>query len=113
TSVQMGIHLLLEGVAGPLDDRQQEILAVCRDDAGRLDRLMHQLLDLSKIESGDASTPIRASARPSELVREAAESLRLQIEAKGLRLEVDATPDLPPVPVDRDQIERVIVNLVS
>jgi len=113
TSVQMGIHLLLEGVAGTLDERQQEILVVCRDDAARLDRLMHQLLDLSKIESGDASMPIRALARPSELVREAAESVRLQIEAKGVRLEVDAPPDLPPVLVDRDQIERVIINLVS
>src|SRR5262249_14410665 len=57
TSVQMGIHLLLEGVGGPLDERQQEILLVCRDDTSRLDRLMRQLLDLSKIESG-ASTPI-------------------------------------------------------
>jgi PAS domain S-box-containing protein len=113
TSVQMGIHLLLEGVAGTLDERQQEILVVCRDDAGRLDRLMHQLLDLSKIESEDASTPIRALVRPSELVRESVESLRLQIEARGLRLEVDAALDLPPVLVDRDQIERVIVNLVS
>jgi signal transduction histidine kinase len=74
---------------------------------------MHQLLDLSKIESGDASTPIRTLARPSELVRESVESLRLQLEARGLRLEVDAAPDLPPVLVDRDQIERVIVNLVS
>ena len=66
TSVQMGIHLLLEGAAGTLDERQQEILQVCRDDAGRLDRLMHQLLDLSKIESGDASAPVRAFARPSD-----------------------------------------------
>jgi PAS domain S-box-containing protein len=113
TSVQMGIHLLLEGVAGTLDERQQEILVVCRDDAGRLDRLMHQLLDLSKIESGEGSTAIRGPARPSELVREAVESLRLQVEARNLRLDVDVTPDLPPVLVDRDQIERVIVNLVS
>ena len=50
---------------------------------------MRQLLDLSKIESG-ASAPVRAPVRPSALVREAAESLRLQVEAKGLRLEVDA-----------------------
>ncbi|MEP7306851.1 MAG: ATP-binding protein [Acidobacteriota bacterium] len=113
TSVQMGIHLLLEGAAGTLDERQQEILQVCRDDAGRLDRLMQQLLDLSKIESGDAAVPVLAPVRPSVLAREAAESLRLQIEAKGLRLEVDAPPDLPAVFVDRDQIERVIVNLVS
>jgi NtrC-family two-component system sensor histidine kinase KinB len=112
TSVQMGIHLLLEGVAGPLDERQQEILQVCRDDTSRLDRLMRQLLDLSKIESGVAAA-VRVAVRPSVLVREAAESLRLQVEARGLRLDVDAAPDLPQVFVDRDQIERVIVNLVT
>jgi PAS domain S-box-containing protein len=112
TSVQMGIHLLLEGVGGPLDERQQEILLVCRDDASRLDRLMRQLLDLSKIESG-ASTPVRLAVRPSVLVREASESLRLQLEAKGLRLEIDAAPDLPTVCADRDQVERVLVNLVT
>ena len=112
TSVQMGIHLLLEGVAGPLDERQQEILQVCRDDTARLDRLMRQLLDLSKIEAG-VSAAVRAPVRPSVLVREAAESLRLQLEARGLRLDVDATPDLPAVFADRDQIERVIVNLLN
>jgi NtrC-family two-component system sensor histidine kinase KinB len=113
TSVQMGIHLLLEGVAGVIDERQQEILLVCRDDAERLDRLMRQLLDLSKIESGSAAAPVRAASRPSTLVREAADSLRLQLEARGLRFEVDAPPDLPSVFVDRDQIDRVIVNLIS
>ena len=75
TSVQMGIHLLLEGIAGPVDDRQHEILEVCRDDTARLDRLMRQLLDLSKIESG-AAAPVRSSVRPSALVRDATESLR-------------------------------------
>ena len=108
----MGIHLLLEGAAGPLDERQQEILHVCRDDTSRLDRLMRQLLDLSKIESG-AAAPMREPVRPSVLVREATDSLRLQIESKGLRLDVDAPPDLPAVSADRDQVERVIVNLVN
>ncbi len=112
TSVQMGIHLLLEGAAGAVDERQQEILQVCREDAERLDRLMRQLLDLSKIESG-ASAPARQPVRPSTLVHEAIDSLHLQVEAKGLRLDVDVPPDLPEVLADRDQIERVIVNLMT
>ena len=112
TSIQMGIHLLLEGAAGSLEERQQEILQVCRDDTARLDRLMRQLLDLSKIESG-AAAPVRLPLRPSVLVREATDSMRLQLESKGVRLKVDAPPDLPPVFADRDQVERVIVNLVT
>ena len=112
TSVQMGIHLLLEEPAGALTDRQQEILQICREDINRLDRLMRALLDLSKIESGEAA-PVRAVVRTPSLVRDAVEGLRLQVESRGIRLEVDAPPDLPPVSVDRGQIERVIANLIT
>jgi two-component system, NtrC family, sensor histidine kinase KinB len=112
TSVQMGIHLLLEGAPESLDERQRDILQVCREDTTRLDRLMRELLDLSKIESG-AVTPHMAPVRPATLLNEAVNALRLQVEAKGIRLDVDAPPDLPHVAVDRGQIERVIGNLVT
>jgi NtrC-family two-component system sensor histidine kinase KinB len=112
TSVQMGIYLLLEGTTGPLGERQQEILEVCREDTTRLDRLMRELLDLSKIESG-AVTPVFAPIRPSALIAAATDPLRLQVESRGIRLDVDAPPDLPAVSVDRSQIERVITNLVT
>jgi len=112
TSVQMGIHLLLEGNAGAVTEAQQEILQVCREDTARLERLIGELLDLSKIES-EAVAPVRGPVRPSALVREAIESLRLQVEARGIQLIVDAPPDVPPVLVNRDQVQRVLVNLVT
>jgi PAS domain S-box-containing protein len=112
TSVQMGIHLLLEGTAGPLDERQLEILQVCREDSARLDRLMRELLDLSKIESG-AVTPQLVPTRPATLVADAVNPLRLQVEARGVKLSLDVPPDLPHVAVDRSQIERVIANLIT
>ena len=112
TSVQMGIHLLLEDTTGTLDDRQREILQVCREDSARLDRLMRELLDLSKIESG-AVVPQLVTTRPATLLADAVQPLRLQVEARGVRVDVDAPADLPHVAVDRSQIERVIANLVT
>lgn len=112
TSVQMGIHLLLEDQSSTLTERQKDILQVCRDDTARLDRLMRELLDLSKIESGEA-TPVRSVVRVAPLLRDTVEMLRLQVEAKPLALYVDVAPDLPPVFVDRAQIERVVGNLVT
>ena len=112
TSVQMGIHLLLEDSSSPLTDRQQEILQVCREDTARLDRLMRELLDLSKLESGGTALE-RVVVRPSVLIGDVVDALRLQIEARGVRIDVDAPPDLSPVLVDRGQIERVITNLVT
>ena len=111
TSVQMGVHLLLEGAAGELNDKQAEVLSACREDCERLDKLMRDLLDLSKIEAGESQPellPIKARA----LVMDEAETLRPQVEAKGLSFVIDIPVELPRVTADRSQVERVIANLV-
>jgi len=111
TSVQMGVHLLLEGALGELTDSQNEVLQACRQDCERLDKLMRDLLDLSKIEAGE-SQPQLATVSARDLLTTAVKELRPQVEAKGLELSVDAPVELPRVSVDRLQIERVISNLV-
>jgi NtrC-family two-component system sensor histidine kinase KinB len=111
TSVQMGVHLLLEGAAGELNDKQTEVLGACREDCERLDKLMRDLLDLSKIEAGESQPellPIKAQA----LINDEAETLRAQVEAKGLSFVVDVPVELPRIMADRSQVERVIANLV-
>ena len=112
TSVLMGIHLLLENAVGALTDRQRTILSTCRDDCERLETLMRDLLDLTKMEAGESAphlTPIHATT----LLREAAEALRAQVEAHELTFTVDVPMDLPAVLVDRLHIERVLANLIT
>ena len=111
TSVQMGVHLLLEGAAGELNDKQAEVLGACREDCERLDKLMRDLLDLSRIEAGE-SQPDLQPIKARELIIDEAETLRPQVEAKALIFEVDVPVDLPLVVADRSQIERVVANLV-
>src|SRR4029078_450637 len=60
TSVQMGVYLLLERAAGELTDSQNEVLQACRQDCERLDKLMRDLLDLSKIEAGESQPQLAA-----------------------------------------------------
>jgi two-component system, NtrC family, sensor histidine kinase KinB len=111
TSVQMGVHLLLEGAAGELNDKQTEVLGACREDCERLDKLMRDLLDLSKIEAGE-SQPELISIKARALLNDEAETLRPQVEAKGLSFSVDIPVELPRIMADRSQVERVIANLV-
>jgi two-component system, NtrC family, sensor histidine kinase KinB len=112
TSVQMGVHLLLERAAGDLTDKQVEVLSACRDDCERLDKLMRDLLDLSRIEAGE-SKPILKSIKTTDVILGATRELRSQVESKGLAFEVDAPVALPSVTVDQTQIERVLANLVG
>jgi NtrC-family two-component system sensor histidine kinase KinB len=112
TSVRMGVHLLLEGAAGGLTEQEQRVLETCRADCERLEQLMRDLLDLSKIEAGE-SAPQLVAVRAADLIAESADALRAQVESKGILFRIDAPQDLPPVLVDRAQIERVISNLVS
>ena len=111
TSVQMGVHLLIEGALGELTDKQNEVLQACRQDCERLDKLMRDLLDLSRIEAGE-SQPQLATVSARDLLTTAVKELRPQVEAKGLEVRVEVPVDLPSVKVDRLQIERVIGNLV-
>jgi PAS domain S-box-containing protein len=111
TSVQMGVHLLLEGALGELTESQNEVLQACRQDCDRLDNLMRELLDLSRIEAGE-SPPQRTTVSLRELLTTAVKELRPQVEAEGLQLMLVLPIDLPYVSVDRPQIDRVISNLV-
>jgi signal transduction histidine kinase len=112
TTVQMSVHLLLEEAAGALTRQQHEVLEACREDCDRLEKLMRDLLDLSKIEAGETA-PHLAPIRARDVIVAAAEAFRTQVESRGILLTLDAPPELPSVLADRPQIERVISNLVS
>ena len=111
TSVQMGVHLLLEGAAGELTDKQAEVLSACREDCERLDKLMRDLLDLSKIEAGETQPQLEL-VKTREFIINATEVLRPQVESKGLSFRVILSEGLPDLMLDRAQIERVLANLV-
>jgi PAS domain S-box-containing protein len=112
TGLEMGIHLLLEAPAGDLSPRQLELLTMCRDDAMRLDELVKDLLDLSRIEAG-RDAPQLTPVSLADLLTEALKPLRQQASAKNVTLQVNADAGLPEAFVDRSQVERVITNLVT
>ena len=112
TTLQMGIDLLAEQLSPHATERQREILAMCREDAARLERLVTDLLDLSKIESGRMK-PVLSRVDAGTLVKAVLEPSRPRIEAGGIELQVTVEPDLPQVMADPSQIERVVANLVA
>lgn len=111
TSLQLGLNLLAEQ-SQTLTPRQREIVDLCREDGERLARLARDLLDLSRIESGQRS-PRRERVNVGTLLRETVAPLLRQSDARGVRFEVDVPEGVPEVDADRAQIERVLTNLLS
>jgi NtrC-family two-component system sensor histidine kinase KinB len=112
TSVRMGLHLLLEERIGTLNNKQTELLLAAREDSERLLRMINDLLDLAKLESGRAVLPSDV-IEPRELVESAGEDLRGLVESRGSRLVTETDPELPKVFVDAQQISHVFSNFVS
>jgi PAS domain S-box-containing protein len=110
--LEMGLHCLLTDAAGELTDKQREILYACREDSERLERLMRDLTDLSRIESGEAA-PSLAPVNIDEVIQSVAESFRLMAEAKDQSLKTEIVSGLPLLSADAEQIKRVLDNLLS
>jgi two-component system sensor histidine kinase KdpD len=92
-----------------LDEADREALAdAIRDEARRLDRVVGDLLDLSRLEAG-AAEPHRELWPVDELVSQALAG----VAAGAERVVVELAADAPPVRVDAAQVERALANLVE
>jgi signal transduction histidine kinase len=90
---------------------QREFLEGIDQETDRLATLITNLLDMSRIEAGVQERPLRAPAEPRALIDEAVGRLRHVVSSH--RLVTDVAEGLPPVPVDREQMVRVLVNLID
>jgi two-component system sensor histidine kinase KdpD len=98
----------LENTELALDERDRaDLLETIRLESGRLERLVANLLDLSRLEAG-AATPRPELWTLDELVGQALDGL-----GGAERVDVELADDLPPVEVDAAQIQRVLANLLE
>ena len=112
TTIIVGVEMLKEGMLGDLTPRGKEVLEAIGADCERLNRLIDNLMELSRIESGT----IYVEAEPTDvadLVQEAVRPLKLQADKQGIELITDLPPNLPPVAADFNKAVWVMANLVG
>jgi PAS domain S-box-containing protein len=108
-AILMQAERLLHREAMP--ERRQPIEGIARV-ARRMNRLIQDLLDVTRIEAGQLSIAcLRASAE--RLVAEAVESQRVLANSASLELGLDVAQELPEVWADRDRMAQVLENLIG
>jgi signal transduction histidine kinase len=112
TSIKGFLQNLLDGLTGPLNEKQQRYLSRMLGNSDRLIRMIEALLDRTRIQSG------RLDLVPDKIdigncVSDAVEQLRLLAQAKQQTLEA-AVPSGPlMVWADRDRLFQIVTNLVQ
>ncbi|MBK8316884.1 MAG: HAMP domain-containing protein [Acidobacteria bacterium] len=110
--LQMGIHVMLGETAGELNDNQRDVLFTCRDDSEKLEKIIIDLVHLSRIESGE-ELPVIESVNADQFFRRIDEKLRPQVESRDLtfRMEINQSPNN--LQMDPRQVEKVLSELIS
>jgi signal transduction histidine kinase len=112
TSLRMAVHLCTEQVAGPLTDKQAELLHAAREDCDRLQGMVDDFLDLSRIESGRVEIyPLPTNL--SELMIGAVDQFKADADAKGVILSAEVPLQELSVLADHDRIGHVFSNLIG
>ena len=112
TSLRMALHLCLENVAGPLTERQADLLYTARDDCERLQSIVDELLQLARIQAGQ-DTLDQQPTSPESLVEAAVAVHRAAAAERHVQLESAVLPDLLDVRADADRVQIVFANLLT
>jgi hypothetical protein len=111
TSIRAFAEILADNPDTPAEKRQKFIGVILKE-TERLTRLINQILDLAKIESGRAEWHTEA-VDLGELVRDAESAADALFREKAVRLETEIAAGLPTVDADRDRLMQVMLNLLS
>ena len=112
TAIKEGISIVLEGVAGEINADQKDFLDTARRNVDRLNRLINDVLDFTKLKS--AKTPMKMKEEDmNKVVEEAVKVHRPLAESKKLYLKTELAQDVPKIKCDADKIIQVINNLVG
>ncbi len=98
---------------GALDDppAARRFVNRMQTEVDALTQMAAELLELSRIESGQVPLELKATA-PDALLHSASERMKTQAERAGIDLLVDCAPGLPAICADTPRLEQVLVNLI-
>jgi len=110
TSIRGALGLLSTGLLGEMGEKATNLLRIAVTNSDRLVRLINDILDLERMQSGRAPLTYR-SCDLEELARQAIDAMTPMAETAKVQLLLDSGPVL--VEVDPDRLQQVMTNLLS
>lgn len=110
-SIKAYTEMLVDGEAGD-EETQKEFCSIIETEANRLSNMIDNLLDISRLEAGVVQMNMER-VNLIKMLNSVADTMRPAGEKKKISLNTDISQYIVPVEGDKDQLNRVLVNLVS
>lgn len=110
--IKEGVSLVLDGTAGPENEKQVKFLTTAKDNIDRLTRLINNLLDIAKLEAGKMEfKPVLVDF--STMLRDICAKWKIETDKNCQDFEC-CSPDLPVnIYIDPDKLTQIVDNLIS
>ena len=112
TSIKGHAKLLVSGDFGEINNTQSEFLQTIQNNVDRMDRLVSDLTDISRMESGKVKLNVEKVSL-TEITEDIVTTLQAQIDQKQQIVNIDYPEELPPLFGDRTRLSQILLNLVS
>lgn len=111
-SIKTAIDLVVKKMVGEINKEQEEVLGRAKNNVDRLKRLIDDILDLTKIESGKLQMNFMMNDI-HRVIQEVAQAQKDVAQSRGLYLKTELDQQVPKIPFDSDRIIQVLNNLLS
>ncbi len=112
SSMKIGVGQIVDGIQGALNPNQEEILSLTMGEIDRMTRIVNNLLDVSKIETGRVQLQ-KSFVDIVEVIEKTAGHFEGAIREQGLEIKITAAENNPRVLADPDRIGQILSNLIG
>ncbi|MEF8848965.1 MAG: PAS domain-containing sensor histidine kinase, partial [Candidatus Thermoplasmatota archaeon] len=112
SSIKGYVQMMIKQVLGKINGEQKKALEVVLRNTNRLDNLIRDILDISRLESGTMKF-IPEETNIKEMIEEIMSTMKSSAEKKQIELIKYVEKDIPKIVLDQDRIKQVLINLIN
>ena len=112
TPIKGYLQMLLNEKIGSITEEQKKILKIIQRNTNRLDHLIQDILDISRLES-DTMRFIPEKTDVKTMVEETVETMQSSADVKNIKINLELKDDIPELTIDKERIKQVIINLLN
>jgi signal transduction histidine kinase len=112
TSAREFVSIVMDGLAGPLNETQQEYLSIARESCNRLRVSINDLMDATRLETGKLTMEMKPGSLAG-LIQQLITVLGPVAVRKQITLTQEVQPDLPDFPFDENRLMQILMNLLN